>query len=85
MEFIAQNKSWWITLGEVKRAGVIDMGGSLTFNGDILTFEDKDSWTAALAEHGVDPKNVFDKLLTIENEMRRMPNQKMQNQMQRRR
>lgn len=82
MEFIAQKKSWWITLGEIKRGGVANIGSSLTFNGDILTFEDKDSWTAALAENGVDPKNVFDEKSKTDNEMRQIQNQK---QMQRRR
>jgi hypothetical protein len=88
MEFIAQTKSWWITLGETKRAGVANMGASLTFNGDILTFEDRYSWTVALAEHNVDPKNIFDDK-SSENEIMRLlqnPNKRHnQQQMQGRR
>jgi len=65
MEFIAQKKSWWIILGQVKRAGVADSGDSISYNGDILTFEDIDSWKSALKENDIDPKNIIQKAKLI--------------------
>ena len=60
MDFIAKQKTWWITLGEIKAAGILEEGSKIMTDEELLTYEDFKSWEDACKSHQIEDSKIFD-------------------------
>lgn len=59
MEFIAKTKTWWISLGDRKMAGVIEAGTHIECKDEIKTFTNELSWKIMISELDIKEDSIF--------------------------
>lgn len=59
MEFIAEEKSWWIILDNSNIAGVIDKGNKLEYKGEIMIFSDEKLWSDSCKKYKIEGSNIL--------------------------
>ena len=59
MEYKVDVKTFWISIGDDKRAGVIEPGGSLHTMSEIETFTSEIEWKIKVKELGIKDENLM--------------------------
>lgn len=59
MEYKVETKTFWISLGDDKRAGVIEPGGSLHTMSEIETFTSEIEWKIKVKQLGIKYENIM--------------------------